>query len=97
MKIILDAGLQTEIELPIDNAFEHLSSNTLNVSKTVNLATEEIPDLSDMQGKTTVTTVTIKDSLNETIPLVGTYTKIEDFTISISDFNYTYSIAFAEG
>ena len=96
MTIVLDKDLSTEIELPIDNCFEHLSIRSLNVSKTVRIPDEVIPDLSSMYGRTTVGNLHVYDNLGSEMPIIGTYSVIDDFTTSITDREFTFSISFRE-
>ena len=96
MKLVLDEGLSTEIELPIDNCYEHFSVKQLNAQKTIDLSSGVIPDISGMYGRTSVTSLTLYDKDDEEAALIGNYTVIDDFTTSRTDTTFTYTVAFRD-
>lgn len=96
MKIIFDKGLATEVELPISNYFEHLSSKTFNASKSFDLAKgEEVPDIKKMVDRKTFESFEIISDSSTRLPIIATYDKIDDFNTSYfeQDGIFSYNIA----
>lgn len=79
MKLILDG-----IEIPFDGIYEHVTQGILSASKQF-AEGEEMPDVSGLIGKTTVQTVTCEDENGNEIELLGTYSKIMDFTVRYNE------------
>lgn len=79
MKLILDG-----IELPIDGIYEHITTGILSASKQF-AEGEELPDVSALIGKTEVESVICKDENDNVIDLIGTYSKIMNFTVRYNE------------
>ena len=90
---IFDSNLSTEKSIQFSSFNEIIGPNRLNASREIQMeSTSDIPDLSDFNGYTHFSTLSVINGDNIELPLSGEYNKISSLTVSYFDSDKSYQI-----
>lgn len=97
MTFIFDKDLETEKSIEMEYYSEQVRNHKLTANKEYHIESQsDFPDIEDFSSDTPFTTLEVKDG-TMTVPVIGTYNKIETFNTSYISSSKFFQISMTLG